>query len=959
MNPEDLTDNNEPLEEEEIPVEIEVVEVEQDGEDDPIKVQIEAPFEPPLLAPRRIRVPRNPRLIKVPRQERQSTADRMAAAFDSNMLEPLLEAIRNPSTAPAPTPRPRKQLKVLSQKKKAVKYAFDSEDPWKAKTLSGFIGLKLKRTYNRAAVARRAATDAGADTSKTNYFLKAAAFEFGGDRVARAKGRFSKKPAAVNDPALNADQRYMAGVDTTPAGPEQGELFNTVEYEKSVKGSFARLDKKLRSVLSSKKGTPQPKFDKISKLASDIKESLVKNNKQQEKNNKVQQKQLDLLQDSVNDAEMAAKAAAMREGEDLSGLEQTNNPYRETPHGDQFKLPRIPRWRKWWKKWSRRLRNPGRTARAFGRLMRGKASGLLRKIPGMRGLADKVSKIRMPRLSAPKLPNLGLDKLKNIRIPRPSMPRMPSMGNLGSRLLNNPIARLGGRLSRGAGRAIPLLGTAAGVATTAERTAMMNDPEFQKMVAEKKKRGEKLTELEMMANPLGVTTGALSAIPAIGLPVVAGEMLAAGPLQDFGLSRRREQKQKREDLLNMLGGGDPNFDATPFINTPDNPVEITQGRDRRNIFQKMGDSYNNFIYGTNKMSEGGVMPSMMGEAGPELFIRGGSKGGGLNPFMSLGTIASAADIVTKGAGPAADMVETMSSRIIDPIKSALNMPEVSMPVGIGKFGGLQKTTATPAPIQMMMGFFRGFMKDKSQVAQAAQQTTGGAYAKSLLAGTAMDRVGNDAPFLAEVTRIAQKYEIKESDLLGLMASESGLNPQAQNRSGATGLIQFMPETAESLGTTTDALFAMNRAQQMKYVEKYFDYWKLPKGASAGQLYATVFAPAYASKDNNTALYRRGSEAYAGNAPLDQNNDGVITVGEMGKRVEDKKREFSISDAPLSLTPPPRIESPGPQAPSPRAQSIMNLFQFSNDSPRQAAFIGPPAPTGITMEQLRLRSLGRN
>ena len=170
----------------------------------------------------------------------------------------------------------------------------------------------------------------------------------------------------------------------------------------------------------------------------------------------------------------------------------------------------------------------------------------------------------------------------------------------------------------------------------------------------------------------------------------------------------------------------------------------------------------------------------------------------------------------------------------------------------------------------------------------------GGYATAGLSGVSKQRVGGDVEFLKEVKRVSQKYGIKEGDLLGLMASESGLDPSESNGSHV-GLIQFSADSAKLVGTSQSALLGMSRAQQMKYVDKYFEYWKLPKGANAGQLYATVFAPAYASKDPNKVLYSSPSREYSSNKPLDSNKDGKITISEMGGRIEGKKKEFGISD----------------------------------------------------------------
>jgi murein DD-endopeptidase MepM/ murein hydrolase activator NlpD len=174
-------------------------------------------------------------------------------------------------------------------------------------------------------------------------------------------------------------------------------------------------------------------------------------------------------------------------------------------------------------------------------------------------------------------------------------------------------------------------------------------------------------------------------------------------------------------------------------------------------------------------------------------------------------------------------------------------------------------------------------------------TTGEGYATAGLSGASKKIIGKDTEFLGEVKRVSQKYQIKEGDLLGLLASESRFDPAAGEIGDHVGLIQFGVSEARSVGTTQDALKKMSRAEQMKYVDKYFETRKLKKGAGAGQLYATVFAPAYASGDPNKVLYSSPSAEYSANAPLDSNRDGKITVAEMGGRIQQKKKEFGISD----------------------------------------------------------------
>ena len=85
-------------------------------------------------------------------------------------------------------------------------------------------------------------------------------------------------------------------------------------------------------------------------------------------------------------------------------------------------------------------------------------------------------------------------------------------------------------------------------------------------------------------------------------------------------------------------------------------------------------------------------------------------------------------------------------------------------------------------------------------------------------------VASDTAFQQEVSAVAGRLGISEADLMAVMSFETGgtFNPSIPNAagSGATGLIQFMPSTARGLGTTTEALAQMSRAEQMQYVEKY-------------------------------------------------------------------------------------------------------------------------------------------
>lgn len=147
----------------------------------------------------------------------------------------------------------------------------------------------------------------------------------------------------------------------------------------------------------------------------------------------------------------------------------------------------------------------------------------------------------------------------------------------------------------------------------------------------------------------------------------------------------------------------------------------------------------------------------------------------------------------------------------------------------------------------------------------------------------------DPDFNRKLEKIARELGVKTSDLLAVMKQESGVNPQARNnKSGATGLIQFMPKTAQRLGTSTEELFKMDGVQQLDYVYKYFKMTGVGNG-DLGDLYMAVFMPKYVGYPNETVLGQNGApgfsgKVYAQNKGLDRNRDGAITVADVKQSV---------------------------------------------------------------------------
>ena len=169
-----------------------------------------------------------------------------------------------------------------------------------------------------------------------------------------------------------------------------------------------------------------------------------------------------------------------------------------------------------------------------------------------------------------------------------------------------------------------------------------------------------------------------------------------------------------------------------------------------------------------------------------------------------------------------------------------------------------------------------------------------------------ESVAKDKAFMDGIDRLAEKYQVSPVDILSVMAFETGgsFDPAQKNLagSGATGLIQFMPDTARGLGTTTQQLAGMTRAQQLKFVDKYFSN-KGIQGGSLSDLYMGVLFPAAVGKPdsyilfgNNAAIPRfRGMgprSAYVQNRGLDLNNDGSITKAEAAAKVEATKKRYA-------------------------------------------------------------------
>ncbi len=149
-------------------------------------------------------------------------------------------------------------------------------------------------------------------------------------------------------------------------------------------------------------------------------------------------------------------------------------------------------------------------------------------------------------------------------------------------------------------------------------------------------------------------------------------------------------------------------------------------------------------------------------------------------------------------------------------------------------------------------------------------------------------------FDAKVDQIAANLETDPEHLMKAMAFETGgtFDSDVTNKagSGATGLIQFMPSTAQNLtGADTkqaaiDILKNLDEVEQLDYVEKYLKPFK-GKLNSLSDVYMAILWPKAVGKDSQYALFREGTKAYWQNRGLDLDGDGIITKEEATQKVK--------------------------------------------------------------------------
>jgi hypothetical protein len=196
-----------------------------------------------------------------------------------------------------------------------------------------------------------------------------------------------------------------------------------------------------------------------------------------------------------------------------------------------------------------------------------------------------------------------------------------------------------------------------------------------------------------------------------------------------------------------------------------------------------------------------------------------------------------------------------------------------------------------------------------------------------------EEVAADTDFIAATENVVGNLQsagaqISADDLYRIIEFETGGSwspAQKAGTSSATGLIQFLESTAEGLGTSTEALAAMTRAEQMEYVQRYLQPYA-DRIQNFGDLYMAIHWPRGVGQSDDFVMYEEGSREYTANRGLDANGDGTVTRGETMAVVERRVgRGSGVVSSPRTAAGAATLEAPveemlPPPSPAPAAQT---------------------------------------
>jgi len=163
-------------------------------------------------------------------------------------------------------------------------------------------------------------------------------------------------------------------------------------------------------------------------------------------------------------------------------------------------------------------------------------------------------------------------------------------------------------------------------------------------------------------------------------------------------------------------------------------------------------------------------------------------------------------------------------------------------------------------------------------------------------------------FETRVREVSHDLSIAPEWLMAVMHSESKFDASVSNfkGSGATGLIQLMPQTAKDHTITVEQLRNLNHVQQLDYIYHYLNKVRKSRKTqfnSLTDLYLAILYPRALEAHNKTphyTLYAHPSVSYKMNSGLDENKDHRVTVSDIDARM--KRKYFVAYNAYQNVAP---------------------------------------------------------
>jgi hypothetical protein len=147
-------------------------------------------------------------------------------------------------------------------------------------------------------------------------------------------------------------------------------------------------------------------------------------------------------------------------------------------------------------------------------------------------------------------------------------------------------------------------------------------------------------------------------------------------------------------------------------------------------------------------------------------------------------------------------------------------------------------------------------------------------------------------FITAFLEVCIAIKVHPNFLMACIAFETAetFSPSIRNKyTGATGLIQFMPQTATALDTSTNDLSRMTAVEQLYYVKQFY-YPISGKLKTLDDVYMAILWPEAIGKPPDYILFNENGEypkRYFENAGLDLNHNKLITKAEASEEVHEK------------------------------------------------------------------------